>query len=125
MGKVEGGGEQSLPPIIMDPLTFTCDYCGGYVTIEGAVNVDWIRRELRKDSHILTDDHYFCNNVCEALWKGNRDAIRLALEVLGAVEWSWQSVQICAPICPVCKGFKVEGHKEGCELERAMEMLDG
>jgi hypothetical protein len=48
----------------------------------------------------------------------------LPLRVLKKVEWCGRSVQIRAPICPVCKGFKVQGHKDGCELVEAMGILE-
>lgn len=49
----------------------------------------------------------------------------LPLEVLRAVEWSGKSVHVRAPICPVCKWFKVKGHKGRCKLKKALEMLNG
>ena len=119
MGKSKGGGEQSLPPI-MDLLTFTCACCGGNEAIT-AVNVEDARRQIEDEGHIITDKHYFCNGGCKRQWED--DIERTVTSVLKQVEWNGRSVQTRAPMCPVCKWFKVEGHKDGCKLKRAMEML--
>lgn len=101
-------------------LTFTCAYCGETETIT-AVNVEDAYCQIEDEGRIITDKHYFCNGGCKRQWED--DIERTVASVLKQVEWCGKSIHVRAPICPVCKEFKVKGHKEGCKLERAMEML--